>query len=561
MTILAALGALTYNGYSFDGTSKVNVSVEFVSDDSGRTVLYHRHVIHVTALVQGNTGTAAEMLSIRQMLGEQGRELVFTGRGFGDDLIVNAGAGGLRDVKWGPKPKIIRWEPVANANCGEIEWEIETCVPICDTGVQRWIGLMALNYDIDFQIDERGYTTRTIAGYLEIAQTRLGRTVPDSADQYLNYYTTTVPSGFHRSQSRHLSSDKSRLEFSITDKQIPSPNAFPPGVVDIQCRHRAGRRRGSGMVRNTITCDIEMAADWPTAHAMVIFSAIANRRLNIARAASGIATSTSGGQTNAQGFVLIDEFQIEEDLFSRRSSFSVSYHVPISLQEFFCDAVGLWQPLPTNWTSWHASVANAQSVRGYAGLQHRGTDDQIKDLCLVPSQLSHALSQNPNANPPRPVLPVVRNVRPDAKNSWLKYTNRIKTFRDRAVVRQRILQAKDYDQLPFEVNGTTGMAYPAKAGTDDIIQEGARSSYYVEMQGRAARAGWEIPRPKYGTIGTEAATEIGGEFEQAITGNWFGVPIYQAIWNLRYALPNSPGSVTLLANPREHLNGNGTAAS
>lgn len=561
MTILAALGTLEYNGYAFDGTSKISVSVEFVPDDSGRTVVYHRHTIRVLAVVQGDSGTTAEMLNIRQRLGEQGRELRFTGRGFGDDLIVNAGAGGLRDVKWGPCPKVIRWEPIAHFRAGEIEWEIVTCVPICDTGVQRWVGLMGLNYDVSFSIDERGYTTRTINGYIEIAQTRLGRTVPDSADQYLNYYATTPPLGFKRSQSRHLSSDKSRLDFTVTDTEIGSPNAFPPGVVDIQCRHRAGRRRGSGMVRNTITCEIEMAADWPTAHAMVIFSAIANQRIAIAQASAGIATSTSGGQTNAKGIVLIDEFQIEEDLFARRSTFSVSYHVPISLQQFFFDAVGLWQPLPTNWTQWQASVAVAQSARGYAGLQHRGTDDQIKDLCYTPGQVSYAPGQSNLIAGARPLLPAVKNLRPDANNSWLKYTNRIQTFRDRAVVRQRILQAKDDDQLPFEVNGTTGMVYPASGGTDDVIQEGARGSYYVTMIGRAARAGWEIPRPKYATVGTIAATEIGGEFEQAITGNWFGVPIYQAVWNLRYALPNSPGSVKLLSNTREHLNGDGTAAS
>lgn len=559
MTILAALGTLEYNGYAFDGTSKISVSVEFVPDDSGRTVVYHRHTIRVLAVVQGDSGTTAEMLNIRQRLGEQGRELRFTGRGFGDDLIVNAGAGGLRDVKWGPCPKVIRWEPIAHFRAGEIEWEIVTCVPICDTGIQRWVGLMGLNYDVSFSIDERGYTTRTINGYIEIAQTRLGRLVPDTADAYLAAYTTPIPSGFRRSQTRHLSSDKSRLDFSITDTQIPSPNAFPPGVVDIQCRHRTGWRKGSGLVRNVISAEIEVAPNMPNAFALIVFVNIANQRLNVARAAVGQAISVMGGQTNATGIVLMDEFQIDEDVFGRRSSFSLGYQVPSSLAQFMFDC-GLWQVLPTNWIDWHNSIALGQSQRGWAGMLHSANTDSIQDLCAPIQQLSQNNYQNQGTTN-RPSLLPIRNVRPDPKNSWLKYTNRIQTYRDRAVVRQRILQAKDDDQLPFEVNGTTGMVYPASGGIDDVIQEGARGSYYVTMIGRAARAGWEIPRPKYATVGTIAATEIGGEFEQAITGNWFGVPIYQAVWNLRYALPNSPGSVKLLSNTREHLNGDGTAAS
>ena len=560
MTILAALGTLSYNGYVFDGTSQVSVNVEFVSDDSGRTVLYHRHTIRVKALVQGDAGTTAEMLNVRRLLGEQGRELIFIGRGFGNDLIVNSpGGAGVRDVKWGPIPRVLKWEPVASLNCGELEWEVTTCVAVCDHGVTRFTGLMSLNYEMDFAVNERGYTTRTISGHIEIAMTRLGRLVPDTADAYLNFYATDVPHGFKRTQTRRLSADKSRLEFSITDAEIESPNAFPPSVVDIQCRHRVGWKRGSGLVRNTITAEIEVAPTVSTAFALIVFSTIANQRLAIARAAAGRAASVIGGETGAVGMVLIDDFGIDEDVFSRRSSFTLGYRVPTSLAQFMFDC-GLWSPLPTNWAAWHDSVALGQSQRGWAGMLHLPGNDLIRDLCVPPINVAVNTLQN-QGQTQRPQLPNIRNQRPQAANSWLEYRNAIQTERDRATTRQRILQTPDIEQGTFNPSDTTGMFYPTKSGTDDIIQEGARSSYYVTIEGRAARAGYEIPRPRYDRIGTETATEVGGVFQQAVTGNWFGVPIYQARWSLEYAMPNSPGLVSLLQNPREFLNGDGTAIS
>lgn len=557
--ILAELGTLSYNGYHFDGTSKVSVNVELAKDDAGRTVVGHQHTIHVWTLIQGDSGTNTEMLAIRQQLGEQGRELTFINRGFGGDLVVNTSNNGMRDIRWGPIPKIIHWEPIASYRCSEMEWEVITTLPICDNGVQRWSGVMALNYEVSFDIDERGYTSRSITGYLEIAQTRIGRTIPDSADLYLNSYLTTIPLGFKRSQSRHLSLNKSRLDFSIIDKQIPSPNAFPAGIIDIQVRHRAGWKRGSGLPRNVITAEIEVAAHMPPAYAMVVFSSIANQRLAIARAAAVIADSTSGGQTNAIGSVLLDEFTIEEDLFSRRSSFTLGYLVPASLKQFITSC-GLWASLPTTWLDWHTSINEAQSQRGYAGLNHLPADDRITDLCQPANLLGYAQRQNPYNQIVQPTLPAIKNVRPTPKNSWLKYHNNAIIHRQRPVVRQRLLQPTDTDPGTFDPQATTGMLYPQGAGLADVIQEGGRGSYYAMLSGRAARAGWEIPRPKYGTIGGAPATEIDGIFRQAITGNWFGCPIYQATWELVYALPYSPGKIIAFEpNPEEFLNGDGTA--
>jgi hypothetical protein len=487
---------------------------------------------------------------------------MFQNRGFGDDLVVNDPSGlGLRDVKWGPIPQVLKWEPIAHIRAHDVEWEVVTCVPVCDNQTSRTSGILALNYGVSWDIDERGYTTRTISGYVEIAMTRLGRSLPDIADAntYLDAYNTAPLLGFHRTQSRQISLDKSRLDFTVVDRQIDSPNAYPPGVVNISCRHRTGWRLGSGLPRNRITCEIEMAADWPQEHALLIFNAIYNQRLAVALAATGTATSTKGGSTEIKGNVIIDEFDIEEDVFSHRSSFSLGYRVPDTLKEFVFKS-GIWVDLPTNWAAWDATMAKAHRQRGYAELGLIPADDSIVDLCQVgvaPYQQRQTFPQKQSKSP----LQALKNKQPDPKQSWLFYGVGTSVVRERPVVRQRILQTPDNDQTPYSPNDANGLQYPQKTGTDDIIQQGGQGSYYVILRGKATRAGWEIPRPRYDTFGTanSPATEIDGEFHTAIVDNAFGLPIYQAIWVLVYAIPYSPSQMLPRPNPMEYLNDDGTA--
>lgn len=563
MPLLAALGTLSYNGYSFDGTAHLSVSVEYVHDDAGRTIVYHKHVIHVDCVIQNDAGTDDDMTNLRRRLGEQGRELVFINRGFGDDLVVNSPNGVLRDVKWGPVPRVLKWEPIAHIRAHDVSWEVETCVPVCDNQTSRAWGILALNYGQSFDIDQRGYTTRTITGYVEIAMTRVGRALPDIADAgiYLDAYNTAVPLGFHRTQSRQISLDKSRLDFTVVDQEIDSPNAYPAGVANITCRHRTGWRLGSGLPRNRLTCEIEMQANQPPEHALLIFMAIANQRLTIARNAIVAATSTAGGTTSAKGAVLLDEFDVEEDVFSSRSSFSLGYRIPATIKQFLHRA-GIWTPLPTNWAAWERSMATAHNQRGWAQMGLLPQDDSIVDLCQTGVR-----PYDPQRGPPiqqvnRKQLSPLKNVCPLPENSWLGYWQTITTSRERPVVRQRVLQTPETDQTPYTPNDPNGQRYPDPTGTDDIVQQGGQGSYYVTVMGSGTRMCYPIPRPKYAYFGStsQPATEVSGKFISTIKDNAFGAPIYQAAWHLVYYVPNSVSQMKPLENPMEFLKDDGTAA-
>lgn len=545
MSIYATVGQLSYNGISFDGTANVTVSTEFIEDEAERTILYHQITLEVRTVFASDATTNLTMLDVRRKLGEQGRTLIFINQGFGSDLIVNrAGGAGLRDVKWGPKPRILSWEPIGSSQACEIEWEVTTCVPVCDVdGSPRVRGIMSINYQLDFSHDNRGYTTRTITGHLIVAQTRNGRAIPDVADNYWNALPATLP-GFHREKSRSLSFDKSRLDFTIVDTEIPSPNAFPKGVVNITARHRVSWARRGGMagwLRNVISVDMEVAADFSPSVMYSIFLAILRRRIAIAQAAPG----TLGPH------VLIEDISIDEDLFGRDASFTVSYRVTSKLSTIL-QSTGLWTPIGTDWTTWRLSMKESHSPLGHSGQKALASNDAIIDLCGGNTTIPWALP-NVSLNQPQGRVSTqrVRNQKPSPANSFLGYDSKIETRRRRPVSRQSTLQVPDTDPSQFNPIEPRGIVYPQATGTPDVIQQGGQSRYEATLKGAAIRAGYEIPRPKLLTVGTATATEVDGMFSQSLIANWLGVPIYAAKWSINYDLNQSPGNVALLPNPKE----------
>ncbi|MEX2176189.1 MAG: hypothetical protein WD872_17640 [Pirellulaceae bacterium] len=543
---LATVGTLSYNGYTFDGASQVSVHVEFVNDDAGRTVIYHKHTITVRFMVNDTNGTDGDMQNIRARLSKQGQALRFLGHGFGDDLSVNYSGSGLRDVKWGPKPKILHWEPVGSDNTCEVIWEVETCVPVCNTsGVHRTTGIMALNYSVSFRI-ERGLTTRVIDGYLEIAQTRLLASTPDCADMYRHYINPFLPLEFERVDSDwRVSLDKSRLEFSITDRQIPSRNAYPDHVTKIDAEHRVSWVRGNkgGMhLRNTITANIELGRTVQNQHispsyAWQIFGTLVRQRIDYARAQNK--------------FVMLEEVIASEELFGPGHSFSASYRMLMSVGEIFdFGKSGIWQPVGgTDWGRWRTSMARMYDNRGVAGLTQLPAGDAIIDLCVSSPSINWNAG-NPAPPPPTPTqTPTFQNQRPPANQSYLKLKMQTIVNGRSPVVRQAIMQAPPQTQTPNQtIHSTDGANFGAAGGVDDILQAAGRVRNAVVLVGSALRAGYEIPRPGLVSVGTQTPVEVAGQFASDTAGIFFGLPVYRASWALLYDLPNSPGTVHPLPN-------------
>lgn len=557
---LATVGTLYYNGYTFDGSSEVSVRVEFVTDDAERTVLYHRHIIRAKTYIHSDTGTDTTLEAIRAALSHQGKEFRFVNKGFGDDLIVNRpGVGGLRDVKWGPKPRVISWEPVGSSQACEVVWECEICVPKCGpTASGRSTGLMAMNYWVSINVDNRGLSTRTITGYLEIAQTRVGYNIPDTADNYKELIAPPTIDGFQRNSDWQLSPDKSRVEFSITDAQIASRNPYPSLVTSIDGEHRCSWSRGGRyktQIRNTISMQIETLLGAPRALGWIIFSNIVNQRVATAK--------------RNQKPVFLDEVTVSEDLFGLKSSFACSYRVlmdpgealnqgpqgqpPIINSHLFDFAqCGMWQPVTgTSWSQWRVSLAKAFSNRGLAELRIPSQLDVVVDLCNIGTTVPFLANTFRTPQEPRSITSTFRNERPDQRRSYLKHRVVFVISNGRPTVRQSIMQRPESDTGTVDPFSTEPLRFPPRQGSSqsgtggspDVIQQAGPGRYSLTMVGEAVRAGYQIPRPRVTNVGGQVPVETDAQYVCEQLGTCFGVPIWSAAWSVEYLLASTPTQV------------------
>lgn len=254
--LLAAVGELSYNGVTFPGPIRAGITATPQYDNADRSVKYVKYLLKVetyfchddTGLVTGAAAVGGGdphvnnvMDYIRLHLSQPGARLRIKEKGFGLDVVVNgtATAGRLLgnvvyDAENGPKPRVLSWQPVGDNRTAKVIWEVEFNIPECDkTSDNEWPN--ARTFNVDWSINERGLTVRTITGMVEIAVKRnslvKGIGADWNADDYRHHTEFALPLGFVRSQKFSLSEDRRTLHFTITDRELESDFAFTPGTL------------------------------------------------------------------------------------------------------------------------------------------------------------------------------------------------------------------------------------------------------------------------------------------------------------------------------------------
>ena len=526
---LPAVGTLSYNGYTFDGTAKIKVAAHKVRDEAERTVIGVRYEITVEAVIAGSgSGTSdVNMAAVHAALSQDGQHLVFANKGFGSSVSIN-GPSGFRDIEWGPKTEVLYWEPMGSSQACAIVWTVTTTIPECS--LANTSGIMAMNYEIDYQVDIHGDTTRTITGYLQIAVTRtIVKSIPDVADRYRVNVAPQAPLGYERTQDWKTSKNKSRLDFTIVDTQIPSPNPYPPNVTAIDGTHSVSwsrANRGGMKHRNILEMTVRPQRGVSGGQAWLIFLTILRQRLQ--------------ASSYANRKVFIDEVSVQENIFGFPCEFRVGWRLIGKLKDIITDN-GLWQPIGTDWQLWAASLTGTQfNIRGSSGLILQPNNDAIVDLCgysFTNTNDGGQVIQIPAPPPPSPI----KNETPTPSESWLYYRAQLIPITSTPLVRHSVLQTPPTDSAPGDINATGGFSLPySSSATADVIQKRGKDRIWVRFVGQARRAGFKIPRPKLLTIGGAAATEKHGVFSMRKIGDYLGVPVYAAQWDITYALNNAP---------------------
>lgn len=546
--------AITYNGYEFPDRSKFRIDESYVYDDAQVTVVETKFKLRVETIIcslesgsnddhlaSGNYA-GREMHRVRQLLSKAGGQLQVKHDGWGPNapyLTLGGSVGNqVRDVSMGPRPRVLTWNPIGNTAAVEVVWECEFSLPICDgQSPPNFTGLSAFNYSITFDINEGGFTTRRINGYIEIAMMRNGRTIVDSADRYRHKVMFEKPPNFERVATFDISLDKRRGTFSITDTEIESPNPYPVGARKIDAKHRVGWRRGnSSQLMNSITASIQTYPGIPKMRAWLIFNEIVTRRMAYAHQSAA-----------EQARVFIDNIEVEEDIYSYRTQFAMTYRIldtPGMLA--MINSTGLLLPLAvdnTNWQDWAIASNQLQPFqgiqdgdRGVAKLYHDFAYDRVVDLCDSQSGFQPSYSDwgsVPSSGRPSALC----NRKPPPAKSWIRFEGEWIIEEDQDTHVAVTLGPSDMQFTEFNPAKLDDTLPPDDSDSIRRFVETYAGEHTLIWQGAAERAGYPIPRPGKMRIGNLVLKPVGkGTFKPKFEGNFYCVPKYSAMWSIKYKL-------------------------
>lgn len=578
---LPSTGTCTYNGFTFsNNVVTTDLSITPVYDTAGRTVVYSIFALTLEDKYT-NSGASIETLmeTVRSQLLSPAGELVYANKGLGD-LTINSGT--KKDVLWGPKPKSFRWKPLGDNKAAKIIWSVDVAIPACTNAVYTG-ALMEVNYKARFAIDRSGYTTRTYSGYLRIPQTRSSqssRTLQDSADAYRDRIVPAIVDNFRRTQEYTLDESKCRLDFSITDEELP-PNPLPEGVIDCQASHTVSTS-GASLVkwRGTLRAQYEMRKDLPRTDAVKHFLALCKQRLALTK-------QFATGDQNSQLVIPTGLTFTEPEIYGRNAALlELGYTYATSIGNCI-KASALWTPVNGTFSQWRQSMGNVMNERGLAQLKFSPSEDAIIDLCQSTTPASPGQNDANQPDATAGLLAGLGLTPPPPDKSWLHYECKLSILTDDRVVEHKPLTTTQPQvstdgqaEEPLNTAGTfltiedpgSGIPSPpsksvakSKTGggkvgynatTPNKQQRAGNPSFVCYLIGKAMRAGFEIPVPTLTDVGgivpTPANRSKHGEGFSQWQYGYVGVPIIVATWRLRFLLPQAPtGPIGSVANPTQ----------
>lgn len=561
MSSLVDLSPIAYNGVTFPANADTTaVQARMVYDPAGRTVVHTLYQVTIRAMIaadESNPGGTNDptLQQLRALLERPGGVLTYQNRGFGN-LSVN-GPGQPRDVLWGPRPKVLSWEPTGDNLSAFITWQVEVAIPECPEGASYQFQLMELNWKQSVSKDASGYSKRTVSGHYRIPQTRkapLDRTLSDNADAYWEQVLATLPPppvGFRRVPGElSLSEDKCRADFSYQDEEV-GPNYLPPGVVFCDASHRE-RSRGPAfsMWEGELRGKYEVPRGLSPATVLPHFAALVVDRIQ-----STLPPGTAFVPTGLElGEPTIYEKPRAEVALRYRRTFRPEKQGLGALAGQLVGALGLWRPVPDNdWGGWADSMAEGANQgdvgapwgpRGTAKLQFTNDQDAILDLCNDAT----GAPEHTSALATQPEVQLFREAGwepPDPESSWLDYRAEIvlEPHDNVAELKPLALAQPSYDAAASGPGDNSGGAVsPWAQGNASTFQYRASPRQVVWLRGYAVRAGYPINPPQLVSVGGQPAVPAndGTGYFRTTKAAVSIVPIYAAVWAFRYLLPDAP---------------------
>ncbi len=474
---LPDIGTLSYGTIFFDVLKHTKISSRPVEDSANRTVKYVTHTLTVEGVVVLPDKVGADQtidtiwVSLRQELETNGLPLVYTGRGFGDIRVNVGGLKGtaVRDVNWGPKPKILDFVPLGQGRSASITWQVEFSIPECECA--HYAGVCEYTFETNLSYDEDFYANIVISGTLEIAltwQTGVNRRkLADIVDAYRKTWLDNPPAidDFKvKDRSFKESKDKRHMDWSYTYEEMapmgpPFHSSKANGTYSV--RPKSGKSAALTVWMATLRCRYVVRKSFPRRSAYLSFLTILQDRISASRFGFIPPGNNPGAQPQQQAnrripniafnpnipnpqdptsaysalyrrpipadrshAVILWNFGMEEGIYddSKSVSFEASWQFSTTLRSLM-QASGAWQmvthdpalntdnPLDASKTLWRRTMQDVTGWTGNQALPQSPKNDLVIDLCVcdMPTkQGTGALGIAKRGGPPLP-LPVNRS--------------------------------------------------------------------------------------------------------------------------------------------------------
>lgn len=570
---LPTTGTCSYYGITFDARTRTKITATPVPDRAGRTVKFVEYTLDVNGWVSDTSSTDDTLESMRIRLTTPGQTLRYTNKGFGD-LIVNAGL--VRDVEWGPWPKLLEYDPVGNNLSARVHWTCTTRIPECESAKYTTLPL-EFSHGVTYVIDGDGYTTINVDGEIVIPMTRKrggNRTIPDTVDRLREKCFPPVPVRFHRTnQSWNLSLDKRTGHFTYSDVEIPYP--LPEGVTRADIRHRLRSSRsqkgGFAIWHGTIGGSLTLARDEAKADgfekfllmtAQILAAAKVQVKTQVAQLPMVESPTFKGLQVavggTSVGSLFLESVTVDDDVFGRGLSCSVDYRIIGCNIRNFITTSGMFRQQGFDFVKWKEGLAKrgVSGPRGGAGLRHQ-SGEAIIDLCVG---IGHDVNVgNPVIGGAPPKIenpkPHIQAIKPEA--SWIFFSNRIELNEDDGLALHVPIGEDGAEKPGPEPGGLKALdagkarATAGKIGTiKPAIQNVRTPIFRCWMIGRAVRLAYDISIPTLQTIGGSPVKEARREVKLGEARNIGDVKIYSVAWRIEYLFEEPPtGPIVQPANP------------
>ncbi len=403
--LLLDTGILEYNSVLFSVLYRSEITGEIKQDQAGRTVMVCEYTLSAEGICSEAAGTSLEtnFVSLRKLLEQDGAQLIYTGRGFGN-LTVNpvvGGAGGfvdvpggstVRDVAWGPKPELLYFQPLGNGLSAMVKWRCKFAISEETKGGD---GILQFSYSYGISFDEDFYSQLSFKGVIEVPLTRTAvgdREIPPAVADSFRRGWLSLPMDLtqYRVKSRNFneSADRRKIDWDYSFEELPPMN-LPPGAprargtFDVQPM-RTGSNKSIVLLGVMWSCNLKVTytirADFPRRQAVWMFLLLLQFRMNSSRfglfppmsllAATAIDRVAAAGAEGAFGGVagnpaqpLLTSFSFHEGIHldSRTFTCEASWALFTTFRTLL-DATGVWR-----WPEGMSALRAAASLDQVAG--------------------------------------------------------------------------------------------------------------------------------------------------------------------------------------------------